>query len=155
MAQGDIVFFNQFLEDEGRKIHNLEVDQIKIGLTTGATLTPIAGTANPNFGGIGGNDFTDDEVVASGNYTVGGEDLLATFSQAGGTATFSATQDPVTWTKNAANPSNARWGIIYNSDSTQKECIAFVDLGSPAYDMRTGDLIIDWDVSGIGTKTAA
>lgn len=151
MAQGDITFFNEFLEDEGLKIHNLNTDTIKVALTDGGT-TPTASTADPRWGAGGTTDFSAEEVTPGGNYTTGGEDVTNTFSESGGTGTLGATD--VSWTANASNPTDATWGIIYNDTSSGKEAIAFVDLGG-AFDMTSGDLTIAWGSSAIGTKTAA
>ena len=46
MAQGDVVFFDQFLVDVQEKIHDLENDTIKVGFTDGTT-TPATTTADP------------------------------------------------------------------------------------------------------------
>ena len=152
MAQGDVVFFNQFLEDEGNGVHNLDSDTIKLGLTDGST-TPTASTADPRWGAAGTTDFSAEEVTPGGNYSTGGIDVTATFSETGGTATLDGTTNP-SWTQNASNPTDATYGILYNSTAAGKNAIAYVDLGG-AFDMTTGDLTVTWNASGIGTKTAA
>ena len=151
MAQGDITFFNEFLEDEGTEIHQLSTDELKCALTDGTT-TPTASTADPRWGAGGTTNFSAEEVTPGGNYTTGGTDVVNTFSESAGTATLGATD--ISWAQNASNPTNARWGIIYNNTSTGKEAVAFVDLGS-SFNMTTGDLSISWGSSAIGTKTAS
>ncbi len=151
MAQGDITFFNEFLEDEGLKIHELNTDTVKCGLTNGTT-TPAATTADPRWGAGGTTNFAAEEVTPGGNYVAGGTDVTNTFSESAGTATLGASN--ISWAQNASNPTNATWGILYNDTSAGKEAIAYVDLGG-AFDMTTGDLSITWGSSAIGTKTAA
>ena len=152
MAQGDFAFFNEFLEDEGLKIHNLNTDTLKLALTDGTT-TPTAATANPRWGAGGTTNFAAEEVApVGGNYVTGGTDITNTYSESAGTGTLDGAD--VTWSSNASNPTNARWGILYNDTSTGKEAVGFLDLGS-TFDMTTGDLVVTWNASGIGTKTAS
>ena len=147
MASGDVTVFDQFLQDMGRKVHQLETDVIKLGLITNA-VTPTASTSDPRWGAGGSTNFDTNEVTAGGNYAAEGPDIAGTYSQTSGTATFDATD--VSILQNASNPTNARWGIIYNSTSSGKECIAFIDLGS-VRDLTTGNFSITWNPSGIFT----
>jgi len=142
MAQGDVHMFDQFLVDALEKVHNLETDTIKLALVT-ATTTPATTTAVPTWGSGGTTNFSSNEVSAGGNYSAGGAACAnPTVALSGGAATFD-TDDPATWSQHASNPSNARWAILYNDTSTNKSCIAYVDLGS-AFDMTTGDLTVAW-----------
>lgn len=147
MAAGDFVVFDQFLQDVGRKVHQLETDVIKFGLVTNVT-TPTASTADPRWGAGGTTNFDTNEVTAGGNYAAEGPDISATYSQTSGTATFDATD--VSIAQNAANPTNARWAIIYNSTSAGKECIGFLDLGS-VINLSTGSFTVTWNASGLFT----
>ena len=149
MAQGDVVFFNEFLEDEGQGVHNLTSDSIKVALSDGTT-TPTAATADPRWGAGGTTNFAAEEAAPQGgNYTAGGTDINATFSESAGTATLDG--DDLSWLSNAGNPTNATWAIIYNNTSAGKEAIGYVDLGG-SFDMTTGDLTITW-AAAIATKT--
>lgn len=144
MAAGDITVFNEakaFLIDGGFA----NTDNISLALITSATV-PTAADVTPALG-----DYT--EVTAGGNYTAGGEvlDTIANMvTQSGGTMTFDDTGASVTWSQNASNPTNARYGIIYNSTQAGKDAIAFIDLGT-TIDMSAGDLTITWNASGIFT----
>lgn len=152
MAQGDVVFFDQFLVDALEKVHDLENDTIKVGLTDGTT-TPAATTADPRWGAGGTTNFSSEEVTAGGNYTAGGATPAApSVTLSGGAAVFDA--GDVSWSQNGSNPTNARWGIIYNDTATGKNAIGYVDLGS-AFDMTTGDLSIAWNASGIASLDQA
>jgi hypothetical protein len=147
MAVGDVVVFNQFLQDVGRATHNLETDTIRFALITNA-VTPAATTADPRWGAGGGTNFDTNEVTAGGNYVAEGGDIAATYSQAAGTATFDGTD--ISIAQNASNPTNARWGIIYNDTAAGNQCIAFLDLGS-VIDLSTGSFTVTWNASGIFT----
>jgi len=149
MAQGDVTIFQQFIEDVGNKVHNLDSDAIKMGLID-SVQTPAATSADPRWGAGGTVNFDTNEVSQTGGtYAAEGLDITATWSQTTGTGTFDAT-DVSTWTQNASNPDDSRWGIIYNSTSAGKECIAYLDLGA-IFDMTTGDLNVTWNASGIFT----
>jgi hypothetical protein len=146
MAQGDIIIFDQFLLDLGEKIHDLSSDTFKLGLVNSAT-TPATTTGDPRWGAGGTTNFDTNEVTAGGNYTAEGATLAGVTSVlSGGKAVFDA--NDVTFSQNASNPTNARWGIVYNNTDAGKRCLFAVDLGS-VFDMTTGDLVITWNASGI------
>ncbi len=148
MAAGDVVVFNQFLEDVGLEIHNLNAaDTIKVGLITSST-TPTASTAGPCWGAGGSTNLSTNEVSAGGNYSAGGEACAATYAESGGTVTFDLAD--VSIAQDASNPTNARWGIIYNDTAANKNCIAYVDLGADR-DLTSGAFSITWDASGVFT----
>lgn len=153
MAQGDVVFFDQFLVDVMEGLHDLENDTIKIGLVND-DITPSATTTDPRWGDGGSTDFSDEEVTPGGNYTTGGATLAnPAVTLTGGLAMFDA-DDPATWNQDASNPTDAEWGIIYNDTDSGKRAIAFVDLGG-AFDMTTGNLSITWAATGIGRLNQA
>lgn len=144
MATGDITVFNEakaYMIDGGWE----SADTIKLALLTSA-VTPAAGDTTPALG-----DYT--QVTAGGNYTAGGDtlDTLGNMvTQSAGTMTFDDTGASVTWAQNASNPTNARWGLVYNDTDAGDLAICFVDLGA-ARDMTAGDLTITWHASGIFT----
>lgn len=143
MAQGDVVIFDQFLVDSMEKVHDLENDVIKCALVN-STTTPAATTADPRWGAGGTTNWSTWEVSpATGNYTSGGATCASPSVTLSGGAAEIDFGDPATWAQNASNPTNARWGIIYNDTATGKNCIGYVDLGS-VFDMTTGDLTITW-----------
>lgn len=154
MAAGDLYLFHEFLEDEGLKIHNLESDSIKCALIKSAAnggADPSESDADPRWGAGGSTDYSTSEVTAGGNYSAGGTDVAATYSESAGTATLDGATNP-SWAQDGSNPTNARWGIIYNDTSTGKEAIGYVDLGSDI-DMSAGALTITWAAGGIAQKT--
>jgi hypothetical protein len=147
MAQGDVGIFNEFLETLGKSEVNLDTDSIKVGLADDTT-TPTASTADPRWGAGGTTNFATNQVTPGGNYSSGGPDISSTYSQSAGTATFDGSNIAIS--QNASNPTDARWGIIYDDTDADKKAIGWVDLGS-VFDMTTGDLNINWNASGIFT----
>lgn len=149
MAAGDIVFFHQFKVDLGNKLHDLDTDVWKVGLTT-ATVTPTAADAGPHWGGTGTTNYATNQVTPGGNYATGGPSLTSlAYTNSAGTVSWNAAK--VAIAQNASNPTNARWGIIYNSTDANKRAAAYIDLGS-ARDLTTGLFEIRFNsVDGTGT----
>lgn len=147
MAAGDVTVIDEFLEDLGLEVHQLETDDFKLGLVT-STTTPTASTADPRWGAGGSTNWSTNQVTPGGNYATGGPSIGGTYSQTAGTATFDATD--VSITQNASNPTNARWGIGYNDTSAGKEVVFYIDLGTDI-DLSAGDFSITWNGSGIFT----
>jgi hypothetical protein len=149
MAQGDVVFFDQALVDAWSAKHNLASDTIKVGLISSA-VTPAATTSDPRWGAGGSTNLSTNELSAGGNYTAGGATIVSTsIVLSAGVAKFDG--NDISWAASGSNPStSARWGIIYNSTDAGKRCLGYVDLGSD-FDMRTGQLDIVWNASGIST----
>lgn len=160
MAIGDFVLFDQFLTDLGNKIHDMDSDTFKFGLVKSAAnggVDPAATDAAPHWNGTGTTDYSTSEVTAGGNYSTGGP----SFS----TPSWAVTSSVVKWDvanltilKNASNPTNCRWGIIYNSTDTNKRAIGYLDLGQDQ-NLIYGDLIYTVPATngvfriGVGTIT--
>ena len=147
MAAGDVTVFNVHLQDLGRGVHNLETGDISLGLITTST-TPTAATTGPAWGAGVTTNLSTNEVTPGGNYASGGPSIGGTYSQTSGTATFDVTD--VSITSDGSNPTNARWGIIYNETATNNEAIGFIDLGTDV-DLSAGDFTITWSGSGVYT----
>ena len=149
MASGDITFFHQFKVDLGNKIHDLDTDTWKVGLITSA-VTPAAADAAPHWGGTGTTNFATNQVTPGGNYATGGPSLTSlAYTNSSGTVSWQAAK--VSIASHASNPTNARWGIIYNSTDANKRAAAYVDLGS-ARDLTQGLFEIRFNsVDGTGT----
>lgn len=128
MAFGDNVIFDQYSVDLGNKIHDMDTDTFKLAfLTASAVLADT--TAVPHFGGSGTTDLSVNEVTPGGNYPAGGVILTGlTYTNTAGVVTWTA--DKVLIAQNAANPTNARWVVIYNDTDVNKRAICFFDLAS-------------------------
>ena len=139
MAQGDVIFFDQWCVDVCEAKQDHETGVFFIGLVTNATV-PATTSADPRWGAGGTTNFKTTEVTPGGNYAADGASLAnPAVTLAGGLAEIDW-DDPATWSQNASNPTDATWGIVYNNQAG-KECVGYVDLGG-AFDMTTGDLTI-------------
>jgi len=152
MAAGDVVFYEQFYVDVQEGIHNLETDTIKLGLVT-STYTPTAADADPRWGAGGTTNTSTNEVTAGGNYPAGGLSVAnPSVTLVSGQGEFNA--DDVSATQNASNPTDARWGVIYNDTALGKQAIGYLDLGA-VIDLSAGDFSVQWDLNGISRMGAA
>lgn len=150
MAVGDFVVFDQFLTDLGNKIHDMDSDTFKLGLIKSAANggdDPAATDTAPHWNGTGTTDYSTSEVTAGGNYSTGGSSLAS--------PSWAVTSNIVKWdvnnltiTQNASNPTNARWGIVYNSTDTNKRAIGYLDLGSDQ-DLSGGDFTYTVPANGL------
>lgn len=146
MAQGDVTWFNAAKLKLGLKKLELETDTLKLGLVT-SSVTPTASTADPCWGAGGTTNLSSYEVTPGGNYSAGGPTVANnTFTESGGTATLDA--DNTSIAQNASNPTNARWGILYSDTATNKDALAFVDLGGVT-DLSSGGFSVTWNAAGI------
>lgn len=142
MAQGDVVFFDQFLvnifdADVGHDF-GATPNVIKCAIVD-STTTPTATTADPCWGAGGTTNFSTWEVTVAGDYAAGGNTCATpSVTLSGGQAEIDF-GDPAAWT--SGTDTDAKWGIIYDDTVTNKNCIGFVDLGT-AFDMSTGTLTI-------------
>lgn len=104
-------------------------DTIKVALIT-STTTPSITDSNPTWGAAGAQNYSTNEVAAGGNYVAGGVALTGTtVTQAGAVVSLNATS-PISWAANASNPTNARWAIVYDNTTVNKEVLGFIDLGA-------------------------
>lgn len=146
MAAGDLTLFDEakaYLIDGGWE----SADSIRVALITSA-VTPSAPDAVPSMSG-GTTNYT--EVTAGGNYSAGGvtlDTLANCVTESGGSVTFDDTGSNISWSRNASNPTNARYAVIYNDTDTLNRAIGFIDLGATV-DLSRGDLTITWSSRGI------
>jgi len=138
---GAFYLFDDYVDHLGEEIHNFSTDTIKVGLVTS--------TAAPTQGSVAAwGTFSPNEVSGTG-YTPGGNALAGTsWNEAGGTATFDA--NDLTFSYNAAGPTNARYAIIYNDSdvTTPKAAIGFLDLGGTR-SLQNAGLKLQWAGTGI------
>lgn len=128
MAAGTTTLMDQFEIDLGKKVHNLATDTFKLALIT-STVTPSPSDPAPHFGGTGTTNYATNEVTPGGNYPAGGLTLTGTvYAGSGGAVNWKFDKAAIAY--NTSNPTNARWGILYNSTDANKRVIAILDLGS-------------------------
>ena len=163
MAAGQVKVFNKFIENIGAGIHNFDdtfTNGIRMGIIDNGTYTTFASllTLSDPVWGAGGtqNMKTEETPLVSGNYPVNGNNLTVTIADADVWTITSFTVkldlDDESILVHASNPTDAYWGIIYDDDATNKNCIAAVDLGNAsAVDMTAGDFSITWNAGGLFT----
>lgn len=146
MAQGDVTWFNAAKLKLGLKKLELETDTLKLGLIT-SSITPTAATADPCWGAGGTTNLSSYEVTPGGNYSAGGPTVANnTFTESGGAVTLDA--DNTSVAQASGNPTNARWGVLYSDTATNKDALAFIDLGGVT-DLSAGGFSVTWNDSGI------
>lgn len=129
MARGDIKWFAQALHDLGNKVHDLDGDDIRMGIVTNATV-PGIDTAVPHWGGTGTTNFATSQVALATAYT--GPVALGTeqWVLAAGGPLFRVTGD-VTIAQDADGFADGYWAIFYNNTDANKRALAYMDLGGP------------------------
>jgi len=150
MAEGDVTLFNEFLEDLGEEVHDFANDTIKLALIDD-TVTPLADTDQPRWDASSSQDYDGHEVSDAGGYTAGGITIPVTFTRTTDTVTLDDNNGDVELDPDPAGFDDARWGILYNSSATNKNCICFIDFGSSGLDETAGAVRIYWNSSGIFT----
>lgn len=148
MAKGDVTWFDAGLKALGDKEVDLGGGQIKLGLVDD-TITPTAATAAPTWGSGGTTNFSANEVDTGGTSYTGPITLGSqSWSDVSGVMTFDAAD--VSLAEDAGGFTNARWGILFDDSATNKNAIAFVDLGGEV-SLAAVSLDITWNAAGILT----
>jgi hypothetical protein len=119
--------FNQFVEDVGKKVHNLNADTLKIVLSNSAPVATNTVLANIT-------------QIANGNgYTTGGTAITTVaYAQTSGTAKL--TGDDVVFTASGGTVGPLRYAVIYNDTPTSPAdpLIGWWDYGS-SVTLNSGD----------------
>lgn len=147
MAAGDTYWFVEYLHrvfdygsaDFGGTPNTLKMALIKSAANGG--VDPTIALAYPTWGAGGSTNLSSSEVTPGGTYVAGGAELATPSSAVSGDDLQIDFSNPAAWAQDAANPTNARWGIIYDDSSTNKDCVAWYDLGADI-DMTTGEFQI-------------
>lgn len=122
------VKFHAFVQDLGRKVHNLNSDTLKIALSN------TAPTASTNA------VLADITQISGGNgYTTGGTTVASTaYSQTGGTGSLTGTD--VVFTASGGSMAAARYAVLYNDTSASDSLIGYWDYGS-SVTLATGETL--------------
>ena len=82
-------------------------------------IDPTEADEDPAWGAAGTVDYSSAEVAVGGNYTTGGNSCPnEAVAIVAGQISIDF-DDPAVWAQDAANPTNARWGIVYTSKAGQ------------------------------------
>lgn len=121
--------FQQFVQDLGRGVHNLETGAVKIYLSNTA---PNAATHQVK---------ADLAEIATGNGYTGPIDIAATYSQTGGVGTLGGTSQVVTASGGAI--ATFRYVILYNDTPTSPAdpLIGWWDYGPGGVTLNDQELI--------------
>lgn len=140
MAQGDVVFFDQWMVDVAEALMDHETGVFYMALVNN-TSPPVVTDTIPHWNGTGTKNLQTNEVTPkTGNYAADGKILNnPSVALVAGDAEIDF-DDPGVWAQNASNPTNAYWAVIYNNAAT-KHAVGFIDLGG-LFNMTTGDLTI-------------
>ena len=158
MAQGDFEVFSASKEKMGDGVFALGADTHKLALTDGSTTDPpTENLGNPLWGTTGTPvpNFELEEVTPGGNYPDEGTSISAVITDNWSLSTNIAKfdgDDVTAWTQNAGNPTDAKYGILYDDTLTNNDCIGWLDIGG-VFNMTTGDLTVTWAAAGIFTLT--
>lgn len=144
MATGDVHWFNQALEDLGKKLFNLSTDVLKMGIVT-TTTVPALTTAAPHWGGTGTTNFAANQVAVTGTSYTGPKTLTTvTWGLVSGVPKLRG--DIITMPVDASGFANGAYGIIYDDTDANKRALGFVELSSTgAASLVAGQLVIDWN----------
>lgn len=127
MARGDIKWFAQALHDLGNKLHDMDSDDIRMGVVSNSTV-PAVNTTAPHWGGTGTTNFATNQVGTATGYS-GPIALTETWTLTAAGADFRLVD--VTIAQDAGGFTTGYWGIIYNNTDANKRALAYVDLGGP------------------------
>lgn len=134
--------FNQFVEDLGKKVHNLDTDSLKVYLTN-ATPDAAADAVKADLA----------EISAGSGYSAGGVALASQdFEQTSGNAGLSSTDLTITASGGTIGP--FRYAVLYNDTPTSPAdpLIGWWDYGSSISLLDTEQLVIDFG-STVGNLT--
>jgi hypothetical protein len=141
MARGDIKWFAQGLHDLMNKLHDLDNDDIRLGIVTNATV-PAVNTAAPHWGGTGTTNFASNQV-ATGTAYAGPIVLTESIALTAAGADWRLVD--VTIAQDAGGGfANGYWGVIYNNTDANKRALGYLDLGGPVGNVA-GPIPIEWN----------
>lgn len=144
MAAGNTYWFVEYLHqvfDFGSADFGATPNTLKFALIKSAAnggITPAIDTPRPTWGAAGSTDMSAYEVTPGGTYVTGGAALASPTSTVSGSTLQIDFGNPAAWAQDASNPTNARWGIIYDDSAVDKDCLAWFDLGADL-DLSSGE----------------
>jgi hypothetical protein len=143
MATGDVKWFASALAQMANKEHDLDSDDIRLGIVTTANV-PTVNEALPHWGGTGTTNFATNQVGTGGTSYTGPIALTGETLTADATGVdFSA--GIVTLAQDASGFTNGAYGIFYNNTHASKAALGYVELSSAGTaSLVSGQVVIDW-----------
>lgn len=134
--------FNCFVQDVGRKVHNLHTDTLKVALTN--TLPVASNTVLANI----------TQVTAANGYSSGGAAVTNNgFTQSAGVASLIG--DDVTFTASGGDIAAWRYAVLYNDTASGDPLISWVDYGASIIIRNGGHFTVDLPVPIATLQVAA
>lgn len=147
MARGDMIVFDQFAEDCGLKLHNLNTDTINYAIIDNTT-SIVTTLADPRWGAGGTTNLSSNQVATNAGYT-GPVDTTNTFGDGASSDIKKLDCPNITVTGNASSTAtDCYWMVFYNDTDAGKRCICAIDLGGPV-SVADGDINVTIDSAGI------
>jgi len=134
MAAGDLVIFDEAKLALLNGTHDLDTHVTKVMFISNATVPTAADTTPAKA------DYTE---VSGGNFPAGGDTMTVSLTEAAGTVTYDFTTN-ISNLKNASNPTNVFYAVIYNDTDAGKAAIGFVEIAAAGFDATGGDLTLTW-----------
>jgi hypothetical protein len=128
MAAGPWTIYNEFKATYGLKAMNLNTDAMKVALFLSTSNCGNAALATAQYATL-----TNQHTAVNG-YATGGVACAPSYSQTAGTATFDTAD--ATWTASGGSIV-ARFAVLYDDTSTNKDLIAYCLLDSTPADVTT------------------
>lgn len=147
MAAGDFKWFAQALHDLGNKIHDLDNDDLRMGIVTG--VTPAVNTTAPHWGGTGTTNYASSQVATGGTSYTG--PIVLTSESWTLTSTGAALDvADISLAQDASGFTNGGYGIVYNNTDANKRALGYIEISSSnAASLVTGAINITMNASGI------
>jgi hypothetical protein len=141
MARGDIKWFAQALYDLANKVHDLDSDDLRLGVANNATV-PAVNSAAPHWGGTGTTNFATNQVPTGTGYS---GPIALTESLALTAAGVDFRLVDVAIAQDAGGGfTTGYWGIIYNNTDANKRALGYIDLGGPVGNVA-GPISFEWN----------
>lgn len=147
MATGTVKWFAAGLAAMANKEHDLDSDDIRMGIVT-TTNVPTVDEAAPHWGGTGTTNFATNQVATAGTSYTGPVVLTSETLTADATGVkFSA--GVVTLAQDASGFTDGAYGIIYNNTHANKAALGYIEISSAgSASLVAGQLVIDWAGAG-------
>lgn len=149
MALGTVKWFAQGLHDLGNKIHDLDADDLRLGIVSNATV-PAVNSAAPHWGGTGTTNFATNQVSTAGTSYTGPIPLSTESWVANATGAVMDFDNIGPIAQDASGPTNIAYGIIYNNTDANKRAIGYIEISSGGTaSLVAGPITITMNASGV------
>jgi hypothetical protein len=128
MAAGAWTIYNEFKLTLGKKAMDLINDAFKVSLLTSSSNAGSASLTTAQYATL------TNELTTANGYTAGGTSVTPSWTASSGTMTFDTTD--ASWTASGGSIV-ARFAVLYDNTSTNKDLVAYCLLDSTPADVTT------------------